>query len=92
MKYLKSWSIFEADEIGTDDVKEVSPDEELEKETQTVRKDALGKISKDLAEYKQKRQVLDDIFKKILMTVLYLKKFKIRFTKTDHKIKVEIHT
>lgn len=64
MKYLKSWSIFEADEVGTDDVKEVSPDQGLEKDTQTVRKDALGKISKDLAEYKQKRQVLDDVFKK----------------------------
>jgi hypothetical protein len=64
MKYLKSWTIFENEEIGTDDVKEVSPDQELEKETQDVRKDSLEKINKDLSEYKQKRQVLDDLFKK----------------------------
>jgi len=64
MKYLKSWTIFENEEIGTDDVKEVSSDQELEKETQDVRKDSVEKINKDLSEYKQKRQVLDDIFKK----------------------------
>jgi len=64
MRYLKSWTIFENEEIGTDDVKEVSPDQELEKETQDVRKDSLEKINKDLSEYKQKRQVLDDLFKK----------------------------
>lgn len=64
MKYLKSWVIFEDEEIVADDVKEVSSDQELEKETQDVRKDSLEKINKDLVEYKQKRQVLDDIFKK----------------------------
>jgi hypothetical protein len=64
MRYLKSWIVFEADDVGTDDIKEVSPDMNLEKDTQNVRKDSLKKISSDLKEFIQKRQVIDDIFKK----------------------------
>jgi hypothetical protein len=64
MRYLKSCIVFEADDVGTDDIKEVSPDMDLEKDTQNVRKDSLKKISSDLKEFIQKRQVIDDIFKK----------------------------
>lgn len=63
MKYLKNWLIFEADEIGSDDVQEVSPDQNLEKDTIKTQKDALKKVSSDLKEFIQKRQVVDDVFK-----------------------------
>jgi len=63
MKYLKNWLIFEADEIGSDDVQEVSPDQNLEKDTINTQKDALKKVSSDLKEFIQKRQVVDDVFK-----------------------------
>ena len=65
MKYLKYWKIFEADEVGSDDIKEISPDVELEKSTQVAQKDALKKVGGDLKEFIQKRQVIDDIFKNV---------------------------
>lgn len=65
MKYLKYWKIFEADEVGSDDIKEISPDVELEKSTQDAQKDALKKVGGDLKEFIQKRQVIDDIFKNV---------------------------
>ena len=64
MKYLKDWKVFEADEeLGSDDIKEAQPDTELEKNTQKSQKDSLQKVSKDLKEFVQKRQVVDDTFK-----------------------------
>ena len=63
MKYLKDWKVFEADEeLGSDDIKEAQPDTELEKNTQKSQKDSLQKVSKDLKEFVQKRQVVDDNF------------------------------
>jgi len=64
MKYLKNWKLFEADEEpGSDDIKEAQPDVELEKSTQNSQKDSLKKVDKDLREFIQKRQVVDDVFK-----------------------------
>jgi hypothetical protein len=63
MKYLKNWILFEAEEVGSDDVQEVSPDQDLEKDTAKTQKDSLKKVSSDLKEFVQKRQVVDDVFK-----------------------------
>jgi hypothetical protein len=64
MKYLKNWKLFEADdELGSDDIQEAQPDVELEKGTQKSQKDSLQKVGKDLKEFIQKRQVVDDVFK-----------------------------
>jgi hypothetical protein len=64
MKYLKNWKLFEADDApGSDDIKEAQPDVELEKGTQKSQKDSLQKVGKDLKEFIQKRQVVDDVFK-----------------------------
>jgi hypothetical protein len=63
MKYLKNWILFEAEEVGSDDVKEVAPDADLEKDTIKTQKDSLKKVDSDLKEFVQKRQVVDDIFK-----------------------------
>jgi hypothetical protein len=63
MKYLKNWILFEAEEVGSDDVQEVSPDRELEKDTLKTQKDSLKKVGSDLKEFVQKRQVVDDVFK-----------------------------
>jgi hypothetical protein len=63
MRYLKNWLLFEAEEVGSDDIQEVSPDQDLEKDTVSTQKDALKKVGSDLKEFIQKRQVIDDIFK-----------------------------
>lgn len=63
MKYLKNWILFEAEEVGSDDVQEVSPDQDLEKDTVKTQKDSLKKVSSDLKGFVQKRQVVDDVFK-----------------------------
>jgi hypothetical protein len=63
MRHLKNWKVFEAEEVGSDDVQEVTPDTELEQDTASTRKDALKKVGSDLKEFIQKKQVVDDIFK-----------------------------
>lgn len=63
MKWIKTWRLFEADELSSDDIQAVSPDMELQKQTQKSRKGALDKIKMDLKEFTQKKQVVDDIFK-----------------------------
>jgi len=65
MKYLKRFYLFlEADEvIGSDDIKSTSPDTQLDTQTKEVEKNALADVIKNLDEFKNKRQQMENIFK-----------------------------
>jgi len=65
MKYLKYFYLFlEADDpIGTDDIKSVSPDPQLDNQTKDAEKNALADVIKNLEDFKNKRQQMESIFK-----------------------------
>jgi len=71
MKFIKNWKVFEAEEkeITSDDISAVEPDSDLDKSTEQTHKDALSNIQKSLQDFRQKRQMVDDIFKKNLNDV-----------------------
>ena len=71
MKFIKEWRVFEAEEkeITSDDISPVDPDSDLDKATEQTHKDTLSKIQKSLQDFRQKRQKVDDIFKKNLNDV-----------------------
>ena len=70
MKFIKGWKVFEAEEeITSDDISPVDPDSDLDKATEQTHKDTLSKIQKSLQDFRQKRQKVDDIFKKNLNDV-----------------------
>lgn len=67
MKFIKSWKVFEAEEeITSDDITAVAPDKDIDKAADQTNKDAIEKLQKSLADFKQKSQSLGDIFKKTL--------------------------
>jgi hypothetical protein len=64
MKYLKRFRLFEADdEVSADSVSAVKPDDKLENDNKTVNLEVLKEIQKNLAEYKQKKSTIDDVFR-----------------------------
>ena len=71
MKFIKNWKVFEAEEkeITSDEISPVEPNSDLDKSTEQTHKDALSKIQKSLQDFRQKRQMVDDIFKKNLNDV-----------------------
>ena len=70
MKFIKGWKVFEAEEeITSDDISPVDPDSDLDKATEQTHKDTLSKIQKSLQDFRQKRQKVDDTFKKNLNDV-----------------------
>jgi hypothetical protein len=71
MKFIKNWKVFEAEEkeITSDDISAVEPNSDLDKSTEQTHKDALSKIQKSLQDFRQKQQMVNDIFKKNLNDV-----------------------
>ena len=70
MKFIKGWRVFEAEEeITSDDISSVEPNSDLDKSTAQTHKNTLSKIQKSLQDFRQKRQKVDDIFKKNLNDV-----------------------
>ena len=71
MKFIKNWKVFEAEEkeITSDEISPVEPNSDLDKSTEQTHKDALSKIQKSLQDFRQKQQMVDDIFKKNLNDV-----------------------
>lgn len=67
MKYLKEFKIFEADELESDTINAVEPDDKLETDNKNANLEILNKIQKELSEYKQKKSNIDNIFKDIEM-------------------------
>jgi hypothetical protein len=64
MKYLKRFRLFEADdEVSADEVSAVKPDDKLENDNKTTNLEVLKEIQKNLAEYKQKKSIIDDVFR-----------------------------
>ena len=65
MKYLKYFYLFlEADEpIGTDDIKSVSTDPQLDTQTKDTEKNVLADVIKNLEDFKNRRQQMESIFK-----------------------------
>ena len=66
MKFIKNWKVFEAEEkeITSDEISPVEPNPDLDKATAQTHKDTLSKIQKSLQDFRQKSQMVDDIFKK----------------------------
>ena len=71
MKFIKNWKVFEAEEkeITSDEISPVEPNPDLDKATAQTHKDTLSKIQKSLQDFRQKSQMVDDIFKKNLNDV-----------------------
>lgn len=71
MKFIKNWKVFEAEEeeITSDEISPVEPNPDLDKATAQTHKDTLSKIQKSLQDFRQKQQMVDDIFKKNLNDV-----------------------
>ena len=67
MKYLKEFKLFEA-ELETDSIIPVEPDDKLEKDNQSVNLEVLNQIQKNISEYRQKKSIIDNIFKEIEMS------------------------
>lgn len=64
MKYLKRFRLFEADdEVSADEVSFVKPDDKLENDNKNANLEVLKEIQKNLAEYKQKKSTIDDVFR-----------------------------
>lgn len=63
MIYLKTFRLFEADEIEADTINAVKPDDKLETDNKSANLEVLKQIQKSLAEYKQKKSTIDDIFR-----------------------------
>lgn len=63
MRYLKTFRLFEADEIEADTINVVKPDDKLETDNKSANLEVLKQIQKSLAEYKQKKSTIDDIFR-----------------------------
>jgi hypothetical protein len=67
MKYLKEFKLFEA-ELETDSIIPVEPDDKLEKDNKSVNLEVLNQIQKNISEYRQKKSIIDNIFKEIEMS------------------------
>ena len=67
MKYLKVFKLFEA-ELETDSIIPVEPDDKLEKDNKSVNLEVLNQIQKNISEYRQKKSIIDNIFKEIEMS------------------------
>jgi hypothetical protein len=63
MKYLKRFRLFEADELESDTINAVKPDDKLETDNKNANLEVLKQIQKSLAEYGQKKSTIDDIFR-----------------------------
>jgi len=63
MKYLKTFRLFEADELESDTINAVKPDDKLETDNKNANLEILKQIQKSLAEYVQKKSKIDDIFR-----------------------------
>ena len=62
MKYLKYFPIFEAEE-GTDDIKSLPEDQQLDDQTRSVNKQAIEDSQRILKEFQEKRSKIESIFK-----------------------------
>ena len=64
MKYLINFRIFEAEEeIGTDNIKSLSDDTTLKSDTKSAISSSLADDQKSLAEFNQKKTMMENIFK-----------------------------
>jgi hypothetical protein len=63
MRYLKTFRLFEADELESDTINAVKPDDKLETDNKNANLEVLKQIQKSLAEYGQKKSTIDDIFR-----------------------------
>ncbi len=64
MKYLINFRIFEAEEeIGTDNIKSLSDDTTLNSDTKSAISSSLTDDQKSLAEFNQKKTMMENIFK-----------------------------
>jgi hypothetical protein len=63
MRYLKTFRLFEADELESATINAVKPDDKLETDNKNANLEVLKQIQKSLAEYGQKKSTIDDIFR-----------------------------
>jgi hypothetical protein len=63
MKYLKYFKIFEADEVGTDDIGSTPEDQSLNSQTTKAQQDSKEEIQKNLKAFQDKKTKMEGIFK-----------------------------
>jgi hypothetical protein len=63
MKYLKYFKIFEADEVGTDDIGSTPEDQSLNSQTTKTQQDSKEEIQKNLKAFQDKKTKMEGIFK-----------------------------
>lgn len=63
MKYLKYFKIFEADEVGTDDISSTPEDQSLNSQTTKTQQDSKEEIQKNLKAFQDKKTKMEGIFK-----------------------------
>jgi hypothetical protein len=63
MKYLKYFKIFEADEVGTDDIGSTPEDQSLNSQTTKTQQDSKEEIQKNLKAFQDKKTKMEGNFK-----------------------------
>lgn len=63
MKYLKEFKLFEADEMGTDDIKPMELDLSLNDKTDKSEKKLVDELKKQMSEYEGLKSKMEEIFK-----------------------------